>query len=115
MDATVSETPLVSLRDFQRFDLRMGEVVAAEAIVESDRLLRLEIDLAEEQRTIVAGLAEHHSPGSLLGAKVVVLANLEPAVIRGVRSEGMLLGVGCDAAPALLMAPDNVTNGSPVT
>jgi methionyl-tRNA synthetase len=77
----------ISLSEFRRLDLRVGEIARAEPVDGADRLLRLEIDLGREQRTVVAGLAPHHSPTSLLRAKVVVVANIEPARILGITSE----------------------------
>jgi len=106
---------MISLDDFKRLDLRVGEIVSAERIPGSARLLRVDVDLGTERRTLVAGLAEHYPPGSLNGFRVIVLTNLEPAVIRGVRSEGMLLGAGCTGgAPALLTVTRPVPSGTAV-
>lgn len=105
---------MLTLQDFRQADLRVGEIVAAEPISGSRRLLRLQVALAAETRTLVAGLAGHYQPRELVGLKVVLLANLEPAVIHGVRSEGMLLGAACDDAPALLTVSRPVPNGTPV-
>lgn len=81
----------------------------------ADRLLRLEVDLGGERRTVVAALARHYAPASLLRATVVVLANVEPAVIRGIRSEAMLLGAQCDTVPVLLTTARPVDPGAPIT
>ncbi len=106
---------MISLDEFRRLDLRIGDIVSAEAIPGSARLLRVEVDLGGERRTLVAGLAKHYQPESLLGLKVVVLANLTPAVIHGVESQGMLLGAGCaGTAPALLTVNQPVPKGTPV-
>lgn len=106
---------MIALDDFKRMDLRIGEIVVAEKLAGSARLLRLEVDLGGERRVLVAGLAEHYRPEALLGSKVVVLANLAPAVIRGVESQGMLLGAGCaGTAPALLTINRAVPNGTAV-
>jgi len=75
---------------FQQLDLRVAEVVAAERIPRADRLLKVTVRCPEE-RTIVAGIAEHFAPEELIGRKVIVVANLKPVQLRGVRSEGMLL------------------------
>lgn len=106
---------MIALDDFKRMDLRIGEIVAAEPLAGSTRLLRLSVDLGAERRVLVAGLAEHYRPESLLGLKVVVLVNLAPAVIRGVESQGMLLGAGCaGSAPAVLTVSSPVPNGTAV-
>ncbi len=106
---------MIAIEDFKRMDLRVGEIVSAESLRASNRLLRVEVDLGDERRVLVAGLAEHYAPDALLGLKVVVLANLAPAVIRGVESQGMLLGAGCaGSAPALLTVNRAVPNGTAV-
>ena len=107
---------MVTLDDFRRIELRVGEVVAAEPIPGTDKLLAVTVDLGDERRTLVGGLAQSYAPEQLRGVQVVVVANLEPAVIRGVRSQGMLLGVGC-AQPgevALVTMHRPVRNGAPV-
>jgi methionyl-tRNA synthetase len=106
---------MIAIDDFKRLDVRIGEIVVAETLRGSSRLLRVEVDLGSERRTLVAGLAEHYAPQALVGLKVVVLANLLPATIRGVESQGMLLGAGCAGqAPALLTVNRAVPNGTAV-
>lgn len=107
---------MISVEEFKRADLRVGQIVDAAALPGSDRLLRLTVELGGEQRTVVGGLARAFAPEQLRGLQVIVVANMAPAVIRGVRSEGMLLGVACDdpAALALLTVNRPVANGSPV-
>ena len=107
---------LLSLSDFRRAVLRVGTIVAAEPIPGSTRLLAVTVDLGTEQRHVVAGLAQAYAPEQLHGLQVVVAANLAPAVIRGVSSHGMLLGVGCEdpAAVALVTVSRPVPNGAAV-
>src|SRR5207244_12915437 len=83
--------PRISIADFGKVELRVAEVLAAEALPKSKKLLKLTVSLGDEQRTIVAGIAEHYAPADLVGKKVVVVANLEPAKLMGVQSQGMLL------------------------
>jgi methionyl-tRNA synthetase len=83
--------PPVPLDDFAKLDLRVGEVVAAEAIPKSKKLLKLTVSLGGEERTVVAGIAEHYAPGDLVGKKIVIVANIEAARLMGVESRGMLL------------------------
>ncbi len=98
-DAAVSDpaqapegTPEVSVDDFARLDLRVGTILSASKVKGADRLLELTVDVGEsEPRTLVAGLAEHYQPEELPGSQVVVVANLQPAKIRGVVSRGMIL------------------------
>lgn len=107
---------MISVEDFRHLDLRVGEIVAAEQVAGKRRLLKVRVDLGSEQRTLVGGLAEHYTPEQLVGLQVVVVANLEPASIAGIRSEGMMLGVGCNGGQGIAMLTVNrpVANGSPV-
>ena len=86
---TVSD--LISIDDFAKLDLRVAEVLTAERVEGTDKLVKLEIDLGAEKRQIVAGIAQFYAPEDLVGKHIVVVANLEPARIRGVESRGMLL------------------------
>jgi methionine--tRNA ligase beta chain len=82
---------MATLADFQQLDLRVATVLGAEPHPNADRLLVLRIDLGGEQRQIVAGIRASYEPASLVGKQIVVVANLEPAKLRGVESQGMLL------------------------
>jgi methionyl-tRNA synthetase len=84
-------TNVISFTDFEKVELRTAKILTAERVPEADRLLKLRIDLGTEQRQIVAGIAEHYTPEDLPGKTIVVVANLEPATIRGLESQGMLL------------------------
>jgi methionyl-tRNA synthetase len=95
----------ITIDEFKRLDLRIAEVVAAEAVPKSKKLLKLTVRLADETRTVVAGIAEHYRPEALVGRKVVVVANLEPATLMGVTSNGMVLA-GSAADTLALLAPD---------
>ncbi len=89
-EKTASNQGLVTIEDFQKVQLRVAEIVSAEKHPNADRLLKLTVK-APEERTIVAGIAEHFSPESLVGKKVIIVANLKPVKLRGVTSQGMLL------------------------
>ncbi len=107
---------MVTVQDFKRLDLRVAQIRAAEPIPGAQRLLKVQVDLGQEQRTLVAGLAAYYAPAELVGLKVIVVANLEPASIRGVQSQGMMLGAGCSegTAVALLTVNKDVPNGTQV-
>jgi len=112
------EVPVISLKDFQKLDLRIAQIAAAEAVPGADKLLKLTVDIGEEQRTMVAGIALSYRPQELVGKKVLVIVNLEPATIRGIRSEGMILAgwIKGDDASVTLVVPDRpLPNGAPVT
>lgn len=87
---------MISLDDFRKIDLRVAQVISAEKIEKATKLLKVTVEMGSEQRTLIAGLGGHYQPEELLGLKVIVVANLEPAVIRGIESNGMMLGVGCN-------------------
>jgi methionyl-tRNA synthetase len=87
----LGEKPEITIDEFARVDLRVALVKQVERIKGTDRLLKLEVDLGSETRTVVAGIAQHYKAEDLLGKRVVVVANLAPAKLRGVTSRGMLL------------------------
>jgi methionyl-tRNA synthetase len=81
----------ISIDEFQKIDLRVAMVLAAEAVPKSKKLLKLRVSLGSEERTVLAGIAEHYTPADLVGKKVVVVANLQPAKLMGIESQGMVL------------------------
>jgi methionyl-tRNA synthetase len=108
---------LISINDFAKLDLRVAEIVEAERVEGTDKLVRLEIDLGTEKRQIVAGIAQYYAADELVGKHIVVVANLEPAKVRGVESRGMLLaGFTEDRKELTLITVDKpVPNGSKVS
>ena len=109
-----SATARITIDEFKRLDLRVAEVVAAEAVPKSKKLLKLTVRLGEETRTLVAGIAEHYRPEALVGRKVVVVANLEPATLMGVTSNGMVLAGSAGEALALLALDRDLPSGAKV-
>jgi methionyl-tRNA synthetase len=95
----------VTIDEFARLDLRVAEILAAEAVPKSKRLLKLTLSLGDEPRTVLAGIAEHYAPGDLVGRRVVVVANLQPTTIMGIESNGMVLA-GSDAGGLALVTLD---------
>jgi methionyl-tRNA synthetase len=85
------EPERVGIEDFLKLDLRVARVVAAERVPKSRKLLKLEVDLGTERRTLVAGIAEAYEPEALVGRVVGMVANLKPATVMGVESNGMIL------------------------
>jgi methionyl-tRNA synthetase len=109
--------PIIDIDRFRQVDLRVAQIVAAEPVEGADRLLRLQVDLGTEHRQLVAGIAAFYSPEQLVGRKIVVVANLKPARLRGVESQGMLLAAGGrapGAALGLLTVDDAIPNGTRV-
>jgi len=105
---------LVSIDDFARLDLRTATVLEAESVPDADRLLKLQIRLGADQRQIVAGIAGHYKPEELVGMTIIVVANLEPATIRGVKSDGMLLAAKKKKKLRLLTVDGDITSGASV-
>lgn len=106
--------PLVDIEDFRKLDLRVGVIVKAEPVPKSKKLLQLQVDLGIDQRTIVAGIGESYHPSQLIGRKVVIVANLKPATLMGVKSEGMLLA-GKEGSSLELISIEGIQIGSVVS
>ena len=102
----------IDIEDFARIDMRVGKVVAAETVPKSKRLLKLKVDLGAEFRQVIAGIAEAYSPDSLLGRQVVIIANLKPAKLMGLESNGMIVAVSDGDRPVLITPTDPVKIGS---
>jgi methionyl-tRNA synthetase len=110
----MSET--VTIQEFARLDLRVGEVVAAEAHPNANKLLVLKVNLGElGERQLVAGLRAHYQPEQLVGRKIIVIANLEPAVLRGVESQGMLLAASAGDQVVFLTPEKAIAPGAKVS
>jgi methionyl-tRNA synthetase len=97
---------MLTIDDFRRLDLRVATITAAEPHPNADRLLVLRIDLGGEQRQLVAGIRAHYEPEQLVGKQVVVVANLEPAMLRGVESQGMLLAASDSDGRLAIVTPE---------
>lgn len=104
----------ITIDDFMKVDLKVARVIQAYEIEGADRLLRLEVELGGEVRQLVAGIKATYTPGELAGKYIVVVANLQPAKLRGVESQGMLLAATTDAGPVLATFDRPVTSGSRV-
>jgi len=104
----------VTINDFGKIELRVAEVLAAEPVPKSKKLLKLTVSLGAERRTLVAGIAEHYAAADLVGKKVVVVANLAPATLMGVESNGMLLAGSADGKLAVLTLDRDLPPGAKV-
>jgi len=109
-----SEKETITFNEFQKLDLRSAKILKAEKIEESDKLLLLDIDLGEEKRQLVAGIAQDYSPDELVDKTIIIVANLEPKKIKGYVSQGMLLAVDSPQGPVLLIPEGEVLPGSKV-
>jgi len=113
--AAADATPRIKIDEFGKVELRVGEVIAAEPLPKSKKLLKLTISLGQEQRTVVAGIAEHYAPAEIVGKKVVIVANLEAAKLMGVESNGMVLAASAGGKLAVLTLDRDLPPGAQVT
>jgi len=104
----------ISFDEFKKMDLRVGEVLKAEKVEGTDKLLKLEVDIGTEKRTMVAGVADTYSPEELEGKKIVVIVNLQPAVIRGIESQGMLLAAEIEGKATIPFFDRDIPTGAVV-
>jgi methionyl-tRNA synthetase len=107
--------PTISIDEFRSIDMRIATVTAAAAHPQADRLLVLTVDLGNEQRQLVAGIRAHYEPQTLIGKQIVVVANLQPAMLRGVESQGMLLAASDNEGRLAIVVPERpVATGAQV-
>jgi len=105
---------VIDMSEFAKLDLRMGKILNAERLTGSRKLIKLDVDIGEEVRQLVAGIAEEYTPESLVGKLVPVLVNMKPATLMGVESRGMILAVEVNRRPILLHPDKEVPAGSRV-
>ncbi|MCA1633940.1 MAG: methionine--tRNA ligase [Acidobacteria bacterium] len=105
----------ITIDDFAKVEMRVGEILTAERVPKADRLLRFTVDVGEEQpRQILAGIAQYYEPEKLIGRKIAVVSNLQPRKLRGFESQGMVLAasVGDEGRPVLATFTEDVPNGA---
>lgn len=107
-DTKVELKPEIQYDDFAKMDFRVGTILQAEKVEKADKLLKLQIDLGFEQRTIVSGIAQHFSPEEIIGKQVVVVANLAPRKMRGIESNGMILMAEDKAGKLHFVRPESM-------
>jgi methionyl-tRNA synthetase len=121
VDETAAATPStpasderLDIAEFMRVELRVAKVLEAEAVPKSKKLIRLRVDVGSEERTIVAGIAEGYAPEQLVGRSIVIVANLKPAKLMGIESNGMVLAASPDGPPSLLAVDAAIPPGTRV-
>jgi len=109
-------TTLVDITDFAKISLRVAKVILCERVPKSDKLLRLELDDGEGGRQVVSGISQWYPPDALIGKKLVLVANLKPAKLRGVESQGMLLAadVGESGEARVIFVDDDLPCGAKI-
>jgi methionine--tRNA ligase beta chain len=105
---------MITYDDFIKLDIRIGTVTSAEKVQGTDKLIRLEIDLGEGTRQVVAGMALTYTPEDFIGKQVPILVNLEPRKLRGIESQGMILAADVGGKPIMLIPDREVPPGSAV-
>lgn len=114
-NTTVTPEPeLISIDDFAKIQLRVAKIVAAKKVEKADKLLELQVEMGEETRTIVSGIAKAYAPEDLIGKKIVLVANLKPSKIRGIESNGMLLAASAGDTLEVLTLDSDIPTGSRV-
>ena len=109
-----SGTRELNINEFFKLELRVAKVLTAEAVPNTDKLLKLEVDIGTEKRQLVAGVAQVYEPDALIGKNIIVVANLQPARIRGVESRGMLLAADAGGRPIVATFEEDVPPGTRV-
>lgn len=104
----------ITIDDFAKIDLRVATVVAAERVPKTDKLIKLQVKIGDEERTIVSGIAQHYEPENLIGKNVIVIANLKPAKLRGIESRGMVLTASDGEGNLVLADAPGIASGSKV-
>ena len=104
-ESPMTDDNVLDIKEFQKLELKTARIIGADRVDDTDRLLKLQVEIAGEERQIVAGIAEHYAPDDLVGRTVVVVTNLKPAKIRGEVSNGMLL-VASDENVLRILSPD---------
>lgn len=104
----------ITIDDFAKIDLRVATVVAAERVPKTDKLIKLQVKIGDEERTIVSGIAQHYEPENLIGKNVIVIANLKPAKLRGIESRGMVLAASDGEGNLVLADAPGIASGGKV-
>jgi len=116
MEENTQEDNLITFDDFKKVELKVAQILEAEKIEKSNKLVKLQVDAGQnDKRQIVAGIAKHYSPEDLVGRKIVIVANLTPAKLMGVESQGMLLAASDDSGLCLVNPGLGVSAGSRVS
>ena len=109
-----AEAGEITIDDFAKIDLRVATVIAAERVPKTDKLIKLQVKIGDEERTIVSGIAQHYEPENLIGKNVIVIANLKPAKLRGIESRGMVLAASDGEGNLVLADAPGIASGSKV-
>lgn len=105
---------MISIDDFKKVELKVGRVSSAEPVAGSEKLLKLRVQIGDEERQIIAGIAKQYSIEELIGRSIIVAANLEPRMLMGLESQGMALAASDGETIALLMPDKDIPSGATI-
>jgi methionine--tRNA ligase beta chain len=105
---------MINYDDFAKLELKVATILAAERVEGSEKLLKLKVNLGEEERQIIAGIGKSYEPEVLIGRQIVIIANLEPRSLMGLESQGMLLAADSPEGPVVLAPSSEVAPGSKI-
>ena len=106
---------IVTIEDFAKLKFRVGQVIEAEKVPKAEKLLKLTVDLGDEKRIIVSGIAQYYKPEELIGKKIIVFTNLKPRKIFGIESKGMVLAAKDENSLRLLTVDGDISVGAYVS
>jgi len=105
---------MIKIEDFKKIELKVAKVLEVERVEGSEKLLKLKVDIGSEQRQVIAGIGKSYEPDSLVGKKIIIVANLESRSLMGLESQGMVLAADGESGPVLLMPEKEVSPGTGV-
>ena len=103
--------PEITIDDFAKIDLRVCKVLSCEKVKKANKLLKMEVQVGAETRTVVSGIAERYTPEEMVGKQLVLVANLKPAKLRGIESQGMILAASHNGEMQVLEVPADILPG----
>jgi methionine--tRNA ligase beta chain len=106
---------MINFEDFKKIDLRVVKIIKTERVTDSEKLIKLEVDGGEEKRQIVAGIGKYYKPEDLVGKKIIMVWNLEPKILFGLESKGMLLAARDGEEPVIIIPEKEVPPGAKVS
>ena len=109
-----SEKQQITIEQFDKIQLRVAEIIACEYIPNADKLLKLQLDIGDEQRQVVSGISKYYVPNELIGQKVICVTNLKPIKLRGHISHGMILAAAAGSQLSLATVPQHIPNGTTI-
>ena len=114
-DALEKKDEFITIDDFAKVDLRVAKVLEAEKVEGTDKLLKLRLQVGDEIRQVVSGIAKYYNPEELTGKYVILVANLKPVKLRGIESQGMILAASNSKDLSLITVDRNIDTGSKIT